>query len=487
MGFIKKKLFMISCILVMLLAGGIFFYGMGIDKANATQHRDIAGQVENASKLRAKVIPDNIRQQYVDNSLLAQKDAQAVEALARLTTMRPLIRDNIFPEPQGETSHSKFQKFADGYCDAIERLLHHETEGLRAGDRPTVREESQVEFDYRENAAASAAAGAGGSRAPIARRAAVPRRTAARGLGGGPQDAQLETLIEVFRQERAKSIAIYANTDSFFGYGYWKEVNIGNLDEVSRLKDSWFSQMGYWIESDVVEAVIEINGESKSVPTSPIKRLIEISFGGDKVSAPMSRTGSGNTFRRGQGAATAGKAATRRLSDSVDNLPGFVMKPKAIAATAAAPRTRPGGAGPAEEVLEGEITSSFTKRVGDDMVDVVQFEVAVVMDTSRIAKFLNALQGEKQTLVTLDGAEAAAHHRSQVTVLQIHEESVDSDAEGNAGYYYGAGSLATVRLICEYMFFRKGYSHLLPDPVKELLDPSAPAAPGPAGRAPIRG
>jgi len=213
-------------------------------------------------------------------------------------------------------------------------------------------------------------------------------------------------------------------------------------------------------------AIAEINADSKSVPTSHIKRLIEISFQGISVGT------SGTTVNTRYTSATPSRftsttlnlGAARRVGGSELFLPEYVHQPNV---------TAPGSITSGSKVENvGQIAASWTQRVSGELVDVVQFEMGVIINTIKIGDFINALQSEKFTKMNLtDSTHSNQFRRNQITVLQIMIEPIEADLEKESGFYYGPGSLAVLRLVGEYVFFKSGYGASMPKIVKEILNP----------------
>jgi len=428
MGFIKKKLFLIGCILIFLVGVGIFVYGMGISGANEEKFAKIESQYSQVQGLNRVMVVDNVRSQYERNASVAMNDAKVIMTLARETTLRPLISNEVFPKPSGSSPDIKYQKFARSYCRVVDGYLSR----MAAGQRPSLAEETKVEQEYLN-------------------RTVTNQRSR---MGQSGTGSQVEKLIKDLRRQQSQEIAVYAGPQVFCGYDYWEDHDAAG-DRETLLLDTWFIQLAHWIQEDVVLTIQQINGDSKSVATSPIKRLIEISFGG-----PDAGSGSGSSSQRKRSSSkrvSQDQVVSRRVSNSEDQLPEYVIKDQS-------------GRDEASGAL-GEMTTSWTQRVSNDLVDVLHFEMAVIIDSREVTDFIIVLQSEKTSTVDpSDGSVRDQNKRNQITVLQIQHEPVDVDGEQEAGYYYGQASLTTLRLICEYIFFREGYAKLMPKPVKELFE-----------------
>lgn len=427
MDFIKKRLFLICCILIVLLGVGIFLSGMMVASDNRVERDNIETLYESIPPLTNRIVRDEELTQIEKIARLVENDRDTIYTLAWQTTNRPCIYEEVFPELDNEDFRIfHYAEFGKKYCRLIESFLRD----LNAGDSPSDAEEEKKRLEYQESLS-----------------------------GVGSQDytrqvrdtENIQILLENLRMERSQQIAIYATTDSFCCYDHWKSQPMG--DKKTMLLDSWYTQLAAWIQEDVVQAISQINGSSQSVSDSPVKRLIEISFGGAKAASVSPRKSASSTYQK-----TEKGGAPRHFEGSEYNLPAYVLKSKTERSDS--------------DVLVGEMAPSFTKRACDDLVHVVHFELAVVIDSTKIADFINTLQSEKYTLTPqTDGTLLKQNKRNQITVIQLDIDPIDIEAEKNAGYYYGPASLKVLRIIGEYIFFQKGYQKYIPQPVREIINP----------------
>ena len=433
MGFIKKRLFLIISMVFFLVGIGIFVYGFSVSGDNDQGYTKVKSKYDQARGLDRTLVPDNERSQYKTNADAAMRDAQTVVKLATEATRRTLISEDVFPEPTGLSPDIKYQKFAQSYVDFVENYLAM----MQAGPRPSMAEEDKVRQEHLERP--------GGNRAmPGANRSA------------GRSTSQADKLIDDLRRTRSEEITVYADPSVFCGYDYWKEHDATG-DRETLLLDTWFTQLAHWIQEDVVLSIKAINGDSAKVADSPVKRLIEVSFGGSDLGSGVATTNKKpKTTRRPSAQMLEG--VSRRNAGSENQLPEYVQK-------------LDGEKNSESEDFIGTITTPWTRRASNELIDVAHFEVAVVIDSSYVTDFINLLQSEKATtVIEADGTTAAKNKRNQITVLQLQQEPLDVDSEMEAGYFYGQGSLTTLRLVCEYIFFRQGYARLMPEPVKELFE-----------------
>lgn len=442
MGFIKKHAFLIVAILVVLLAGGLFVFGMRISSANRKKLKELenrCNQIPSASKLKHNNQIDYIRSVAQERNTKAEALLQSINQVSR----RPLLMEDYFPVPSYDIIIYS-GRFAESYIGFIDTLL---TE-MGAGDRPTKLEEDKVRKDYmgsQVGTSANAAANYSYYNMPTPGMPTAP---------GQPKNPA-EELVDALRRKRAESIKLYASSDALFGGQYWNAIREKPEvdDRDAMLRRAWYTQLAAWIQKDVADSLHQVNISSTSVVNAPVKRLVEISFGGDPLSgASGPATG---------GADTAG-IVTRRVADSAMRMPIYVLDPGETSNTTAGGET---GA-PKTKTYFGQMTRSWTNRASDDLIDVVHFELSVIIDTTAIVDFVNIMQDVK----TSEGT-----RRNQITVLLMNTSPINLRQEEAAGYYYGGGSLAELRMICEYVFFHKGYQDLMPEPVIKDLKPGNPA------------
>ena len=452
MNFIKKRLFLIVSILLVLVAGGLFFYSKTVEKKNTVKTQAVISKINQLKNLNRELVHKNVLDQIEILANLANKDMEKVKKQAAQTTDRPLLNPDIFPQPRGQNPLIKFQKFAHAYCRHVDLLIRK----LAAGGPPSPIEEQRFREKILKRSVSSAALG-------------VSRYSGTNILGSGysSQGSRSDEQIEIdeFRKQKAQNISIYADTSSFFAYDFW--ANPQPDEKNALLYDTWFSQLAYWIQEDAVLAIAQINGDSKSVPTSPIKRLIEISFHG----VPVGTSGIINQSFIHSGGSSVGSrlpgalvnlGAARRIPNSERSLPEYLLPSDSVGGMLAP--------GKRESENIGQIVDSWTKRISGNLIDVVQFELGLVIDTIKIDDFINALQSEKYTEIRLnDSTLSNQYRRNQITVLQIMIVPLDVELENQSGFFYGPGSLAVLRLVAEYVFFKSGYQDNMPITVKNIF------------------
>ena len=425
-GFVKKRLFLIGCIGVTLAGLGIFAAGLLIASSNAKSLNDIEKTCQAVTPLNSKLVYENELEQLEQNAKLARDDQEAVLALVQATTERSLLSQDVFPRPRDRiTTNSLYKQFAENYTGFLTQLRQM----IGAGERPTQTEQDTALEQLTRSDGASA---------NWASSTINPAGRSGR-FGGTASATDLQSLrlIVELRQRKAKSMKVYAPSEAFCCYTYWRgQPEAASMKKM--IKESWFTQLAAWIQEDVALAIMQMNAESPNVLTSPIKRLMAVQFSGQTPTGQATRAVSSSTPSR----------MTRTEGEASELLPEYYD----------------------EAAAAGDIKKAYTGRLGNDLIDVVHFDVIVVMEDSRIGDFINALQGPKYT-------SRENYPRAQITVLGLNVESIDLESHAADGYYYGPGALKRVLLPCEYFFFKKGYQRFKPREVIEEEEAAA-AQPG---------
>ena len=250
------------------------------------------------------------------------------------------------------------------------------------------------------------------------------------------------TITEIICNEKAQSASVYANPDGISGYKFWEKYNYTGIEEA--VKDCWYYQLGYWIIEDIFKTAENINDGSETVFTSPLKRILSIRFD------------LGFTGFRGSGRV-----------ESASGRPKYILS-----------------------VNEG-LTTPWTARYTNEDIDVVHFDVVVVISSKAILPFIEELCSAKEHKFRGfqgQGPEQTFKH-NQITVLEYDISlinpgmSTSQYADGREMMYDGAmggqqlethrlyryGDDAVVRLdlICEYIFNKNGYEQIKPESVKQ--------------------
>jgi hypothetical protein len=328
-------------------------------------------------------------------------DARLVEQLVKQSTQRQLLAYGIFPRPQDQ-SPQLFDKFGEKIRTSLKELV----ERVSALDAPT-------EAEIRKETGRSTSS-----------------RSRQRGklYGSRPKD---DVIVDAFCGKRAESVPVYANPNIFEWYDFWENYKYDGFELA--VEDCWYSQLAYWVYEDVIDTIGVMNTGSECVYTSPVKRLIGISFSGlaDYVKSKSKNYGSS------------------AMSDG--------DRPQYIADTSS-------------QVLG---VRPWTLRVCNDDIDVIHFSVAVIVGSKAVMPFMKELCSEKEHTFRVDYAKTGAQKTSrhnQITILQSEVEPIEGDDSVHANYRYGDGAIVRLNLICEYVLYRNGYDMIKPDTIKILLN-----------------
>jgi hypothetical protein len=327
-----------------------------------------------------------------------EQDANETALSARQSAQRELLSYKIFPEPN-ESSTLIFEEFGRRFRSASEELIAL----LNARDCPT---EAELNRHFRESG-----------------NQGIRRSGRQRSADSGQKLSEVEaTIMDALCREKAESARVYANPIDLAGYEFWKDYRYPGMDEAVR--DCWYWQLALWIIEDVIDTIDAVNSEDRghltSVFTSPVKRLLGVSF-------------------------TAGEIGPDK--EAAYDKPRYVR-----------------------EIAEA-LTKPCTGRLCDDDIDVVHFNVAVVVSTKGGFPFIGELcNGKQHTFRGFSGEQQPQIYRhNQITILKSDIESIDAEDETHEMYRYGEDAVVKLDLICEYIFKKSGYDKIKPESVKESL------------------
>ena len=121
--------------------------------------------------------------------------------------------------------------------------------------------------------------------------------------------------------------------------------------------------------------------------------------------------------------------------------------------------------------IEGALTEPHTGRFCSDDIDVVHFNVVVVVSTKAVLPFMQQLCSAKQHKFRgFSGEEQEqVFKHNQITVLESKIRLIDLENTTHNFYRYGEDAVVELDLICEYIFNKNGYDEIKPESVKELL------------------
>lgn len=315
-----------------------------------------------------------------------ESDANQVALLGIQSDQRGLLSYRIFPEPE-DTSALIFNEFGQKFRVMIDGLL----EGINSSDCPTVAE---------------------------LKRSLGVSRTGQRFSGGVSLGSLSEVdmaIMDALCRTKAETSSVYINPLELGGYEFWGEYDYTGTKEV--VEDCWYWQLGYWIIEDVIDTIAVVNASSNSVFTSPVKRLMGVSF-------------------------------SRMFSSTAK-----VYKPKYVL-----------------KVRDG-LVDPCTNRFYNSDINVVHFNFIVLIDAKAILPFMQELCSAKQHKFRGFSGTATEQKfkHNQITILESKIRSVELNDETHSLYRYGEDAVVELDLICEYVFNKKGYDKIMPESIKEIL------------------
>jgi hypothetical protein len=191
----------------------------------------------------------------------------------------------------------------------------------------------------------------------------------------------------------------------------------------------WWSQVAFWITKDVAMAIKDVNASSQTVTDSPIKNLLALTIPEDFFPPGVAALAS-------QPAAlgTGGRGAAESPSD-----------------TGATPPVT-GGLPDATLALPDGSTQTPTKRISNNLFDVVQFKMTLDIEADKIPLFLKTLATNRF-----------------ITVTRMEMNPVDSQLKQILGYVYGPRPVVTLDLDCEALLLRQWTLKWMPLSIRKAL------------------
>ena len=341
-------------------------------------------RIESARSSAVSKQQPSVEQQYQQSFA---DDANQIEQTARQSSRRALLSYQIFPEPK-DKSALIFEEYSRQFRDALDRLIDR----VNAMDCPTEEELSAtVQGSNRQT----------------------------KGRGTGATNDRQALIRDGLCRARAETAWVYANPADLGGYEFWEEYKFYDVGLKDATDDCWYWQVGYWIIEDIIDTIAKLNYGSRSVFTSPVKRLVGISF------------------------VAGGSQGTKTDGDR----PGYVVSGQEAVAT------------------------PWTTRVCNDDIDVVHLSVTVVVSAKDILSFMTELCNAKEHIFKgFSGQQQQRTYKhNQITILESNFGAVEPYATEHELYRYGEDAVVELELICEYIFNRRGYDEIKPASVMESL------------------
>jgi hypothetical protein len=385
----------------------------------------LKGQIADESLSKGKAIQNMdalSREQWKEEEKYQQSyanDANQIKLLAEQSSKRELLSYKIFPETKDESALI-FEEFGDQFRKGADELIA----GLNATECPSDAElEQNLQSSSVRNRLRGRRAYSGSS---------FPSGRYIRGSSFRIMNDIDATIVDEICLEKAKSSSIYAQPADVSGYEFWKEYQHPGREEA--VKDCWYWQLGYWVVGDVIDTIAACNAGSKSVFTSPVKRLMRVSFTLSERRAMQSRM----SFR--------GQRAARKSSSG--DKPSYVLS------------------------VQDGLTQPCTGRFSNEDIDVIHFDVAVLVRADAVLPFMQKLCSAKEHKFKgwdgkLDPPKTYKHN--QITILESNIRPVEQEMTEHMLYRYGEDAVVELELICEYIFNKAGYDPIQPDSIKKEL------------------
>lgn len=410
MGFLKRYLALLMPAGLLLVGGVVFVGGVFMSRSTRAAMSKSVSMGRQLDDLLQRAVP---RDQWRRESEYQQellKDAERVKQLAGQTCQRELLSYKIFPEAK-DRSQQIFEEFGQNYCRAVDELI----KGIRGGVAP-----SEAQINQMVGGGMSSELGR-----PMGRDSLrlSEFRPAGRGERSGTTavTADIESQIrEKLCQARAREIGIYADSSCFRGYDFWRHYKFAGAELA--VQDCWLWQIGFWIQQDVAETIAAMNAGSESVLTSPVKKLVRISF------------------------RDAGAGETSSQLDT-EETPRYVA------------------------TFESGLVKSCTGRVCNEDIDVVHFGFAVAIKSEAVMDFLEQLCTAKRHRFAGYSGDEPEHQfvHNQITILDYEMKPVNVQEDYQQGYQYGDASVVKLNLVCEYVFDRGGCEPIKPESIKKMM------------------
>jgi hypothetical protein len=354
------------------------------------------------------------------------QDANATEQYVEQAMKRELLSYNIFPDVN-DRSRQLFERFGQEYRNGIVRMVG----ALDPGEAPTMTDITSA-LASAPRAMDSTGHGVRYDAGTLMGGAGLYGDRSGQGLFSYESLGETERkIVDQLCLGKAMSAKIYLSPTDVAGYAFWNEWSFTDRD--SAYRDCWYWQLGYWIIEDVMTTLGEINQSASNVITAPVKRLMNVNFTFQR--AGMSRMRAG---RRGG----VGRAEGER--------PVYVT-----------------------DILKG-LTTPCTARICNDSIDVVHFDVRVVVDATQIVPFMQSLCMAKAHRFygypRGDEPERKYEH-NQITILESSVVPIEPTDIAHNLYRYGDRPVVELDLICEYVFNKTAaFEFIKPPQVKKDLE-----------------
>jgi len=386
-------------------------------------------QIENESLQKARTIQNMdalSREQWKVEAKYEQSyanDANQIKLLAEQTSKRELLSYKIFPKPT-DMSALIFEEFGRRFREIIEQKITQ----INNTNCPS---DAELQRSLQSSSMRSRLRG----RNPYPTRSSSPYGQSVRGsLSRGLNNID-STIMDEICTEKAKSGLVYAHPADVSGYEYWAEYEHPGREQA--IKDCWYWQSGCWVIEDVIDTIAACNADSKSVLTSPVKRLLRVGF--------SLREG---RFRRAS--SRRSRSTSRTQKASADDKPSYVLS------------------------LQDGLTQPCTGRFSEGDIDIIHFNLVVAVSADAVLSFIEELCSAKEhRFKGWNGQleQPKIYRHNQITILESNIGPISPEDPVHSLYRYGEDAVVELDLICEYIFNKAGYEQIKPDVIKEELKP----------------
>jgi len=381
--------------------------------------------------------------------------AQDANEMIRLTdqaVQRSLLSYRIFPTPK-DMSSQKYEDFGKAFCNGVLTLIQ-ETEGTV----PPTPEEMGLDASGMMGGAGGAYGGGGGPGAAYGGGmydAGMMGRggRGGRGGGGGRGDTMMEDFTKQSRDiqnaiclDKAMAGSAYITPVDIVGYEHWSTY-VYNTGRDEAIESCWYWQHGYWIIEDIFQTLAQCNQGSKTVLTSPVKRLMGLKYEQDM------------NLNTGGGSGMMGRMYDMSMMGRGAGMPGMQKKnmPQFLTSGSQALATPP------------------TARYSNEEFKIIHFNVSVVVEKSYQVEFMKALCSAKtHTFRGFDGDEPEQTFKhNHITILASQIKPVVKNDMMHSYYRYGENAVVELSLACEYLLPIKGYAVLNPEVLATSEEPAS--------------
>ena len=361
------------------------------------------------------------------------KDASQITLLAKQTTQRELLSNNIFDVNDPNSLPGLiFLQFGEKFTGGIDKM----TAEANAGDCPTEAEMNrEIDKSGVKTRSLMGMDGMYESRDTMTTRPGGSMRGPIPG-GMGPRImSELEmVVVEQLCKKRAEGISFYVTPAQLSGYKFWKGYDI-NVQKTQAVEDCWYYQLAYWVIEDIFDTITAMNSDHENVLSAPVKRLTRLGFSMD----------TGISFMRRGG--VRGRGAAGNKTNENDDRPKYVISSD----------------------KQTMLSETCTGRYCDDDIDVIHFNLVCIVSTKDFMSFMKELCSAKEHQYIDESGQTHTYKHNQITIIESKFFSIDKENYDNLYYVYGDGGIVELDLICEYIFKKDGYEHLKPESVKETL------------------